>query len=76
MSSVASHERVIHQVGISKLKARLQKAAESGETLNIMKYFFFLSFVCAVLLSFALEETDQKYIHIGCRWRISFWRII
>jgi hypothetical protein len=45
LSSVANNEHRIHNAGISKLKARLQKAAESGETLNLMKYFSFLTFV-------------------------------
>jgi hypothetical protein len=64
LSSVARHEHTIREVGINKLKARLQKAAESGETLDIMKYFSYLTFVCIVLLSFVLTETDQKvYAH-------------
>jgi hypothetical protein len=58
LSSVARHERVIHKVGVSKLKARLQKTAESGETLDIMKYLTFLSFVCVVLSTFTSSETD------------------
>jgi hypothetical protein len=66
LSSVARHEHLIQQVGVNKLKARLQKAAESGETLDIMKYFSYLSFVCNVLSSFVLTETDQKYLYIGC----------
>jgi hypothetical protein len=41
---------MIHEAGISKLKARLQKAAESGETLDIMNYLFLTTFVCDVLL--------------------------
>jgi hypothetical protein len=65
---VARHEHVIHKVGVSKLKARLQKAAERGETLDMLKYLSYFSFVCVALLSFLLAETDQKYIHIGCYW--------
>jgi hypothetical protein len=57
---VAHHDSDIQEVAVSKLKARLQKAAESGETLNIMKYFFFFSFVCDVLLLLVLTETDQE----------------
>jgi hypothetical protein len=68
LSSVASHEHVIHQVGVSKLKARLQKAAESGETLDLLKYFSFLTFVRGVLPSLVLADTDQKYLYIGCHW--------
>jgi hypothetical protein len=60
VSSIARHERDIQEVAVSKLKSRLQKAAESGETLDIMKYFSLLSFVCNVLSSFVLTETDQE----------------
>jgi hypothetical protein len=67
MSSIARHEHTIHEIGISKLKARLQKAAKSEETLDIMKQFSHLSFVRDALSLFVLAETDQKYMHVGCR---------
>jgi hypothetical protein len=56
LSSVANHEHLIHQVGISKLKTRLQKAAESGETLDIMKYFSYLSFVCDIVIYIGIRD--------------------
>jgi hypothetical protein len=64
VSSIANHEHVIHRVGVSKLKARLQKAAESGETLDLLKYLSFLTLVCGILPLFVLVGTDQKvFIH-------------
>jgi hypothetical protein len=53
---VAHHDSDIQEVAVSKLKARLQKAAESGETLDIMKYFSYLSFVCDIIICIGIRN--------------------
>jgi hypothetical protein len=63
LSSIANHEHLIHQVGISKLKAHLQKAADSGETLDIMKYFSYLSFVCDIIIYIGTRDWSKAFIY-------------
>jgi hypothetical protein len=45
ISSIKSNEHLIHKAGVSKLKKHLQRAAMTGETLNLMEYLTYLTFV-------------------------------
>jgi hypothetical protein len=45
MSSITKQEPLIKEVGIKKLKARFQKAAETGETIDALRWFMAMTFV-------------------------------